>query len=432
MRDQRIRDPIHDLIKFSAERKFDEVLWKLVQTSEFQRLRRIAQLGFAEIVYPGATHTRFSHSLGAMEMARKMLAVLKQNKVVSESENNENATICAALLHDVGHGPLSHVFEEVSESCGIKIHHEDWTKRIIRDSNIGTILRDFDSAIHQDVLSFFEVEHGSDLYSTIVSSQFDADRLDFMLRDRYFTGVKFGSIDPAWIFDCLQIQLLSIEANSEAEKYRFVVSQKGFSAIENYFYAYTELYSKVYFHKTSRAAQIMMKNILSEVVKDPALLPKENPLRSYFESTPMPTLEAYCRLDDSVIWSTVRFLAENGKDEVSTLSKRLLDRNLFKCFELPKAPKEESDPILAHQFENKLKEKKIKFYKDRIQRKGYKAYETDYLKDILVSIEGEKYPKALHKLSNWVADMSRGTPLRYYFEETNDRKRAKDIFKEIS
>src|SRR5680860_27915 len=265
MRDQRIRDPIHDLIKFSAEREFDEILWKLVQTSEFQRLRRIAQLGFAEIVYPGATHTRFSHSLGAMEMARKMLTVLKHNKVVEESDSNENATICAALLHDVGHGPLSHVFEEVSESCGIKIHHEDWTKQIIKDSNIGTILREYDPGIHKNILSFFEVEHGSDLYSTIVSSQFDADRLDFMLRDRYFTGVKFGSIDPAWIFDCLKIQQLSIDPDSDAEKYRFVVSQKGFSAIENYFYAYTELYSKVYFHKTSRAAQIMMKQILSEV-----------------------------------------------------------------------------------------------------------------------------------------------------------------------
>jgi len=432
MRDQRIRDPIHDLIKFSAKRGFDEILWKLIQTPEFQRLRRIAQLGFAPIVYPGATHTRFSHSLGAMEMARKMLAILKHNKVVEESEKSENATVCAALLHDVGHGPLSHVFEEVSESCEIQIHHEDWTKRIIKDSNIGTILKDFDSEIHQDVLSFFEVEHGSDLYSTIVSSQFDADRLDFMLRDRYFTGVKFGLIDPAWIFDCLQIKRLSIEANSEAEKYRFVVSQKGFSAIENYFYAYTELYSKVYFHKTSRAAQIMMKNILSEVAKDPAILSTENPLRSYFEATPTPLLETYCRLDDSVIWSTIRFLAENGKEEVSTLSKRLLNRNLFKCFELPKAPKDESDPILAQAFENKLNDKKIKFHKDRIQRKGYKAYETDYLKDILVSLEGEKYPKALHKLSNWVAEMSRGTPLRYYFEETNDREIAKNIYEEIS
>ena len=432
MRDQRIRDPIHDLIKFSANRKFDEVLWKLVQTSEFQRLRRIAQLGFAEIVYPGATHTRFSHSLGAMEMARKMLTILKHNQVVQESENDENATVCAALLHDVGHGPLSHVFEEVSESCGIKIHHEDWTKQIIEDSNIGTILKDFDSAIHKNGLSFFEVEHGSDLYSTIVSSQFDADRLDFMLRDRYFTGVKFGSIDPAWIFDCLQIQQLSIDPDSEAEKYRFVVSQKGFSAIENYFYAYTELYSKVYFHKTSRAAQIMMKQILSAVAQDPEILPKNNPLKVYFESTPKPLLETYIRLDDSIIWATIRFLAENNSNQVSNLSQRLLNRNLFKCFELPKPPKEEIDPIKAGKFERRLKENGMKFERDRPQRKGYKVYDTDYLKNILVSIEGETYPKALDKLSNWVEDMSKGRPHRYYFENTEDREIAKEIYKAIS
>src|SRR5687767_13619508 len=112
MRDQRIRDPIHNLIKFSSSRPDDRVLWNLVQTPQIQRLRRIKQLGFSELVYPGATHTRFSHVLGAMQTARKMLTVFLRNAVFTPDPDEELATLCAALLHDVGHGPFSHVFEE--------------------------------------------------------------------------------------------------------------------------------------------------------------------------------------------------------------------------------------------------------------------------------------------------------------------------------
>lgn len=122
MDDQRIRDPVHNLIKFSSSNKDDEVLWGLLQSRPLQRLRRIKQLGFSDFVYPGASHTRLSHALGVMQMARRMLDVLTRNQVIRKDADFaswQKATLCAALVHDVGHGPFSHVFEAVSEKLGI-------------------------------------------------------------------------------------------------------------------------------------------------------------------------------------------------------------------------------------------------------------------------------------------------------------------------
>jgi HD superfamily phosphohydrolase len=124
--EERIRCPIHDLIGFKRSRDEDVLLWNLIQTSSFQRLRRIKQLGFSEFVYPGATHSRFSHVLGAMQMARRMLDVFEKNQAFEDVENlpiERKATLAAALLHDLGHGPYSHVFEEVCSARGLKKKH---------------------------------------------------------------------------------------------------------------------------------------------------------------------------------------------------------------------------------------------------------------------------------------------------------------------
>ena len=149
-RDQRIRDPIYDLVKFSADRAEDKLLWSLVQSPELQRLRRIRQLGFSEIVYPGATNTRFAHALGALQLARRMLGVLNKNNAfadVPDADNWKVATLVAALIHDVGHGPFSHVFEEVSEELGVTTHHEQWTKEIINSGTFAPKLDDYDGTL---------------------------------------------------------------------------------------------------------------------------------------------------------------------------------------------------------------------------------------------------------------------------------------------
>ena len=165
MKPQRIRDPIHDLISFSP--KTDSAIWQLVETEPMQRLRRVKQLGFSEFVYPGATHTRFSHVLGAMQMARRMLAAFERTDVIDSSDANHEsmrkATIAAALLHDVGHGPYSHVFEELCEDYHIAKSHEQWTSDVIRGTDISTVLKD--AGIFEEVVSFFETEK---LYTPIL------------------------------------------------------------------------------------------------------------------------------------------------------------------------------------------------------------------------------------------------------------------------
>jgi HD superfamily phosphohydrolase len=185
MRDQRIRDPIHNLIAFSTNAPDDPLLWELVQTAPIQRLRRIKQLGFSEFVYPGATHSRFSHVLGALQMARQMLDVFERNHLFPGREHAQRrrATLAAALLHDVGHGPYSHVFEEVAAGLGQEQNHESYTRDIIEQTNIKSILRRH--GVFHETQRFFTTEAGSDPYTRIISSQMDCDRLDFLVRDRY-------------------------------------------------------------------------------------------------------------------------------------------------------------------------------------------------------------------------------------------------------
>lgn len=190
-RDQRVRDPVHNLIKFSAQLDIDHILWELIETRTFQRLRRIKQLGFSEFVYPGASHTRFSHSLGALQTARYMLDALERNGLIHEKEDQhkhwKNATLCATLLHDIGHGPYSHVFEEVASSLGISKAHEEYTEELINSEEISQIICSHSNDLYQKTKFFFSTEPGSNQYSRIVSSQLDADRLDFLVRDRYHT-----------------------------------------------------------------------------------------------------------------------------------------------------------------------------------------------------------------------------------------------------
>jgi uncharacterized protein len=147
-KDQRIRDPVHDLIKFSQKDPYDCLFWALAQSFPFQRLRRIKQLGFSEFVYPGATHTRLSHSFGALQMARRMFDVFERNEIFQRDKKHHQtmraATLAAVLLHDIGHGPYSHVFEELSEHAKLGVPHEQYTRSIINETEIAALLKKFD------------------------------------------------------------------------------------------------------------------------------------------------------------------------------------------------------------------------------------------------------------------------------------------------
>src|SRR5688572_10696054 len=170
-----IRDPVHDAIAFRLEQRIDALLFRLLSTREVQRLRRIRQLGMASLAYPGADHSRYSHSLGVMETARKILEQLRRTFYLAEDD--VTACLAAALLHDVGHGPFSHVFERVSG-----VRHEGFTRRLVMDpeSEVHQTLISFDKTLPERVEHLLSCPNERNFVCDILSSQLDADRLDYL------------------------------------------------------------------------------------------------------------------------------------------------------------------------------------------------------------------------------------------------------------
>src|SRR6185295_8463743 len=178
MAEKIIRDPVHDVIAFRLDRPIDSLLFNLLNCAEFQRLRRIRQLGMASLAYPGADHSRYSHSLGVMQTARRIIEQLCRSFYIAEED--QLLCLAAALLHDLGHGPFSHVFERVSG-----VHHETLTERVIleSDSEVNRILVDHDAKFPQRIAALIAGKPRRTFLCDILSSQLDADRLDYLLRD---------------------------------------------------------------------------------------------------------------------------------------------------------------------------------------------------------------------------------------------------------
>src|SRR3954462_9491580 len=220
IREKIIRDPVHDVIAFRLDRTLDGLLFRLLNCVEFQRLRRIRQLGMTSLAYPGADHSRYSHSLGVMETARKILDQLAQSHTIDE----EGRTLCvvSALLHDLGHGPFSHVFERVSG-----IHHEELTRRVILDpeSEVHRVLSEHDAVMPRRIVDFLDCRPKRTFFCDIISSQLDADRFDYLIRDNLMTGSRYGSFDLEWV-----LHALTIDSTCD----RLAVTGKGISAVETY------------------------------------------------------------------------------------------------------------------------------------------------------------------------------------------------------
>lgn len=238
------KDPIHREIIFNGE---DSWLLDLLDTEEFQRLNRIKQLGLSYCIFPSATHTRFSHSLGVYEVTRKFI-----DNIQNVSLKDRKVILAAALLHDLGHGPNSHAFE-VYTNCS----HEEFTKKIIESpkTQINKILRKND-VDPKAVTSIFSKKTSSDWKHYLVSSQIDADRLDYLLRDSKFTNATYGLIDIDIISK--NIQLLSN---------KIVFKSKVISAIENFLLGRYHMYSQVYENKHSLKKEWIIKNILLRIKK---------------------------------------------------------------------------------------------------------------------------------------------------------------------
>jgi HD superfamily phosphohydrolase len=333
MSEKIIRDPVHDVIAFRSDRPLDRLLFSLINAPEFQRLRRIRQLGMASLAYPGADHSRYTHSLGVMETARKMLAQLAQSFPVDE----EGQTICivAALLHDLGHGPFSHVFERVTG-----IHHEALTQRVILDpeSEVHQVLVAHEPTLPQRIIDFLRCEPKRTFYCDIISSQLDADRFDYLLRDNLMTGSRYGSFDLEWL-----IHAITIDRTSD----RLAVTWKGISAVEAYLQARFNMYRNVYFHKVVRSGEGMVKLALQRARRLAVQRRLEWPVTEDAAEKALLgqqlSIAQFVTLDDVSILHCFKIWSNSSDPILAQLCRGLLFRRVYKTIDLSRF----ADPLVA-------------------------------------------------------------------------------------
>jgi len=352
MAQQRIRDPLHNLIVFDTGQQLERVLWQVVRSRPFQRLRRIKQLGFAELVFPGATHTRFAHSVGVFHTARQLMDIVRERAGEQRREAQEHIALAAALVHDTGHGPFSHVFETVGKDLGLTLaNHEQMSDLLIRNSALADILKDMGSGFANDVADMIKKEGEQTVHNAVVSSQFDADRLDYMRRDRLMSGSRHSAIDFAWLLANLEIANVSIGVEKEKvqEVPTFVIGPKAIRAAEAYVLGLFHLYPTVYFHKATRGAEKLFVELLVRLVKlvqdgsrAKVGLPDNHPLVQFAKEPE--NIETVLNLDDTVVQGALSQLCAAEDEVIRSFAMRLQDRKLFKCLDIRALVQHKIDP----------------------------------------------------------------------------------------
>lgn len=423
-----IRDPVHNIIPFE-DNECDRLLLALINTKEFQRLRRIKQLGMSQYVFPGADHSRFAHSIGVMQNARRFLVRLERLSPAEVNEDRRLVVTVAALLHDIGHGPFSHTFENIAGE-----NHEKRTLEIIKDeaTEVNEVLKRTSSDLPDRLAVFFdENTDDSDLeqadvpafLTQVVSSQLDADRFDYLVRDSLSTGTDYGEFDHDWMVQHLLM---------DESKGRFYLSHKALSAAESYVFARYHMYRTVYFHKTTRAAEVMLRLLfnrykeLGEKVTNDIERKKiapDCPSCVFLAFRQQMTLAQYLELDDHAITEFLRSCIRSTDLVLKELATGLLFRKLWKAQDVT-----DSDTVgigkLVSDVMTKIKELGLNpdysWADDSPSDTPYKPYDPDDTQpatQIYVDTQSEG-PKELSTVSDGVAALKKKyTLVRYYFPD---------------
>lgn len=331
-----LRDPVHGLVSFESDE--ESIVEHLLECSEVQRLRRIRQLGLTSLAYPGADHTRFSHALGTAHVMTRFITRMRcVDKALPTDQRlgpgHAREALAAALLHDVGHGPFSHLFEAVVPEGP---RHEDWSARIILDpaTDVNRVLRGLDAELPRRVVDLIHGRHELPYLARAVSGTFDVDRCDYLLRDAHFTGVNYGKFDLDWL---LRSFCLASPANAGEAPALAIDGTKGLPAIESFILARLFMFQQVYFHKASRASEWLLGRILERVqqllIDGTALRGAPHALES-LARTHDTTLGSYLELDDALMWTALPMFRSAKDPILADLAARLLSRRLFKAFEL--------------------------------------------------------------------------------------------------
>lgn len=333
-----IKDPIHGAIEFEGSAELH--LKCMLSDPYFQRLRRVKQLGFSDFVFPSATHSRFAHSLGVYAVAKRMLRVIEPNAQGENWSLKGKACLAAALLHDIGHGMFSHAFENAialymkrnpdaqRDTLASACDHETISLRIIKESSITRILEEMGGPEFPGmVASMIAKEDERCVYTSLVSSQLDADRLDYAQRDSYFAGVSSGGIDLDWL-------MRNLQAHEGPNGHFLYVGSKAYIALEQFTVTLFQLYPTLYLHKRTRGVEYMFSLLLSRVFECIATgeeakagLTANHPLVLFFKN-PM-ELSHVLLLDDTMFWGSLYLFQQADNELIKTLAERIAMRRFY-------------------------------------------------------------------------------------------------------
>lgn len=314
------RDPVHNYIHVQHQ-----VILDLINSREVQRLRRIKQLGTSSYTFHGAEHSRFSHSLGVYEITRRICDIFKRNYPIDKlgkdgwDDSHRIVALCAALLHDVGHGPYSHTFEHIFHT-----DHEALTVAIITspETEVFQILNNVEEGFPEKVASVITKTYNNPQVVQMISSQIDADRMDYLLRDAYYTGTEYGTFDLTRILRVIRPYEGGI-----------AFAMNGMHAVEDYIVSRYQMYVQVYFHSVSRGMEVILEHLLDRAHE----LSQENPdIFAYHSQLLLPflnqsfTLEDYLKLDDGVLNTYFAQWSDEKDVILSDLAQRFLNRKPLK------------------------------------------------------------------------------------------------------
>ncbi|HEX8563355.1 MAG TPA: HD domain-containing protein [Flavobacterium sp.] len=353
-----LNDPIYGFITIS-----DPLIYELVRHPYFQRLRRISQMGLSYLVYPGAHHTRFHHALGCLHIMQKAIEVLRYKKVAISSEE-ETALLVAILMHDIGHGPFSHAMEH---SIVENISHEEISMLFMDRLNA-----EFNGQLSL-AIQIFKGEYHRKFMLQLISSQLDMDRMDYLKRDSFYTGVAEGNINSDRL-----LQMMNVVGDT------LVIEEKGIYSVEKFLMARRLMYWQAYLHKTSLAAELILMKTLrraKELVQKGVSIPASAPLLYFMEhkidkeSFDDAILEKFSRLDDFDIVSALKSWQEHEDYILRSLSNMIINRDLLKIKVGPeKYTKEEVAELLANYSalrEIPVSEARYFIFKGKIKNQAY-------------------------------------------------------------
>jgi hypothetical protein len=331
-----LRDPVHGLVAFESDE--ERVIDLLIDTPEVQRLRRIRQLGVTSVAFPGAEHTRFAHAVGSAFVMKLLLTRLRgihhelpfwQQVTTGPARD----ALAAALLHDVGHGPFSHLFEDAIPGTP---HHEAWTERVILDdgTSVHRVLASLDPMMPGRVAALVRGENPLAYLAKAVSGTVDVDRCDYLLRDAHATGVRYGLYDLDWLLRSLRF---APTEGGRLPPSLAIDGAKGLPAIEAFILARLFMFQQVYLHKATRAAEWMIRRVLGRATmclldgQPVPSVPRAIQVGAHHEAI---SLGDYLELDDAIVSVAMRAWEDYKDPILSDLSRRVRRRELFKTVEL--------------------------------------------------------------------------------------------------